>query len=85
MVAQPKFAIKICGIKQVNQAIQIASLGADAIGVIGVPNSPRYLQERERRELFKKLFDFKPTIERVWVIADMERKEIDKAIGLINS
>ena len=77
MVAQPKFAIKICGIKQVNQAIQIASLGADAIGVIGVRNSPRYLQENKRRDLFKILFDFKPTIVRVWVIADVDREEID--------
>jgi len=63
-------AVKICGITKIHQALEIASLGADAIGVIGVENSPRFIHEPERRELFNELELKAPNVERVWVVAD---------------
>ena len=73
-------ALKICGITQIDQALEIASLGVDAIGVIGVKNSPRFLQAQNRRKLFNELEIKAPKISRVWVVADIENEELLKAI-----
>ncbi len=81
MRAQASTAVKICGITQVNQALEIASLGVEAIGVIGVKSSPRFLPEIQRRELFKKLIKFYPTLERVWVVANLNTNQILKGIN----
>ena len=40
--------IKICGITKVEQAIQIANLGVDAIGIISVKESPRFISYEEK-------------------------------------
>ncbi len=71
-------AVKICGITQVNQALQIASLGADAIGVVGVESSKRYLAKKQRTELFKSLIDNAPEVERVLVVANPTEKELSE-------
>ncbi len=80
MSTKAPIAVKICGITQVKQALKIASLGVDAIGVIGVKASPRFLAEIKRRELFQRLIQFNPLIERVWVVADLEIQEIMQGI-----
>ena len=69
-------SLKICGITKTEQALEIASLGIDAIGVIGVKKSPRFTKEIERRKLFSELALKHPSIERVWVIADFDDLEI---------
>ena len=48
-------AVKICGLTDINQADAVAAMGAQAIGVIGVEGSPRFVAEAKRRELFKHL------------------------------
>ena len=70
-------AVKICGITQLNQAKAIASIGVDAIGIIGVKESPRFLGEDQRKEMFSQLEDDFPKIKRVFVIADLSDDEID--------
>ena len=62
-------AIKICGLTDVNQALAIAAMGVDAIGVIGVPKTPRYLEEAARSNLFQALEQQVPELLRVWVVA----------------
>ena len=69
-------AVKICGITQLNQAKKIAALGIDAIGVIGVASSKRFVSESERRRLFSWISNNAPDIQRVWVVADMNEKEL---------
>lgn len=71
-MSRSPLALKICGLTDPAQALAIAALGVDAIGVIGVPGSPRYLPERERRELFSALQRHHPAVLRVWVVADLE-------------
>ncbi len=80
MKAQASPSVKICGITQIEQALEIASLGVDAIGVIGVKSSPRYLPEKERRNLFEELFESAPSIKRVWVVANLDIQIILKGI-----
>ncbi len=85
MKTHTPIAIKICGITTVKQAIEIALSGADAIGVIGVMDSPRYITDSKREEIFSTLTKKVPHIERVWVLANTNAKEIDKRINRAGS
>ena len=80
MKTQRSPSVKICGITQIEQALEIASLGVDAIGVIGVESSPRFLCEKKRRTLFNELLENAPSIKRVWVVANLDIKEIREGI-----
>jgi phosphoribosylanthranilate isomerase len=44
--------LKICGLRDPLQAAAIAAMGVDAIGVIAVPGSPRFLAEDQRPGVF---------------------------------
>ncbi len=62
--------IKICGITTVDQALQIADLGVDAIGIICVKESPRYISQDTKREIFQELAKYYPELKRVSVYKD---------------
>ncbi|MFM7314324.1 MAG: phosphoribosylanthranilate isomerase [Cyanobium sp.] len=62
--------LKICGLRKPDQALAIAALGVEAIGVIGVEGSPRYLAPEPRRVLFQRLAEAFPACRRVLVVAD---------------
>ena len=72
-----KTLVKICGITTKGQAIKMAELGADAIGVISVQESPRYIPQEKKHEIFKILKDLYPNIERVSVV---KNRPIDSII-----
>jgi phosphoribosylanthranilate isomerase len=44
--------LKICGLRDPRQAAAIAAMGVDAIGVVAVPGSPRFLAVEDRDPLF---------------------------------
>ncbi len=60
--------IKICGLTSEEQALQVAKLGANAIGIISVEESPRYISAEKKKKIFKTLESFYPKIERVSVV-----------------
>ena len=60
--------IKICGLTSEEQALQVAKLGAHAIGIISVQESPRYISAEVKKKIFKTLEKFYPKIERVSVV-----------------
>lgn len=62
--------LKICGLRHRDQAGAIAALGVDAIGVIGVPGSPRTVEPEQRRPLFTAVQAIRPTCLGVLVVAD---------------
>ena len=62
-----KTLVKICGITSQQQAIQIAKLGVDAIGIISVEESPRYIPAESKKNIFRELEKLYPNIERVSV------------------
>ena len=74
-------ALKICGITKDSQAKIIASLGVNAIGVIGVKSSPRYVTEENRKIIFSSIKAISPNIQRVWVIANMSDSAIENGIS----
>ena len=60
--------IKICGLTSEEQALQVAKLGAHAIGIISVKDSPRYISAEIKKKIFKALERFYPKIDRVSVV-----------------
>ena len=60
--------IKICGLTSEEQALQVAKLGARAIGIISVEDSPRYISAEIKKKIFKTLEKLHPKIERVSVV-----------------
>ena len=59
---ETKTLVKICGITSVEQAIQVAKLGTNAIGIISVDESPRYISPEKKKEIFRTLKDLYPNI-----------------------
>ena len=60
--------IKICGLTSEEQALQVAKLGAHAIGIISVEESPRYISAEIKKNIFTALERLYPKIERVSVV-----------------
>jgi phosphoribosylanthranilate isomerase len=69
-------AIKICGLTKTSQARSIAELKINAIGVIGVKNSPRFVPEEECIKIFNEVEKVSSNIEKVLVIADEKLEEV---------
>ena len=78
---RPTPDLKICGITDLEQAIAIARMGVQAIGVIGVPGTPRYVEPSQRRALFKLLEEQHPPLRRVWVVADPDDGVLEEALN----
>ena len=60
--------VKICGLTSEEQVLQVAKLGAHAIGIISVKESPRYISAEIKKKIFTSLESFYPKIERVSVV-----------------
>ena len=73
-------AIKICGLTKTSQARSIAEFKINAIGVIGVKNSPSFVPEEKCIEIFNEVEKVSSTIEKVLVIAN-EKLEAVKCIN----
>jgi phosphoribosylanthranilate isomerase len=73
--------VKICGLREPDQAAAIARLGVDAIGVIGVPDSPRYVRPGLRVPLFQAVAAVRPDCRRVLVLADSGEEELEELAG----
>ena len=71
-----KTQIKICGITSVSQALEIAKLGVDAIGIISVEESPRYVLPSKKKEIFENLSKYFPKVKRVSVIKNVPMNKI---------
>ena len=52
----------------IEQALQVCELGADAIGIISVKESQRYVDLEQKQKIFKVLKDLYPRVERVSVL-----------------
>jgi phosphoribosylanthranilate isomerase len=63
MMEQPFIPhVKICGITRVQDALGCAELGADAIGCVFYPKSPRHLTKDRAREICTAVPDFLKTV-----------------------
>ena len=78
---RPTPNLKICGITDPEQAQAIAQMGVQAIGVIGVPATPRFVEPAQRRGLFQLLEQQHPQLHRVWVVADPDDAALEEALN----
>jgi phosphoribosylanthranilate isomerase len=62
--------LKICGLRDPQQAAAVARLGVEAIGVIAVPGSPRHVPPEQRPALFRAIAAVAPACAGVLVVAD---------------
>ena len=74
-------ALKICGLTDVEQALAIAAMDVQAIGVIGVANTARFVESARRREIFSALALHHPSIKRVWVVAEPNPTDLEDALA----
>jgi phosphoribosylanthranilate isomerase len=68
--------LKICGLRQPAQAAAVAEFGVDAIGVIAVEPSPRFLAPAQRKPLFSAVAAVAPPCLGVLVVADPPDSEM---------
>ena len=71
--------VKICGITTIEQAVKVAELGTNAIGIISVDESPRYVSPEKKKEIFKTLKNLYPKIDRVSVVKNSPFDSIIKS------
>ncbi len=74
----PAPRLKICGLRQNEQAAAVARLGVDAIGVIGVAGTPRFLEAALRPGLFAAAAAVNPSLRRVLVVANPDFSALDE-------
>jgi phosphoribosylanthranilate isomerase len=72
----PPALLKICGLRLADQAAAVARLGVDAIGVIGVPGTPRFLKPELRPALFASVQAASPSCRGVLVVADPDAEQL---------
>ena len=56
-------------------------MGVDAIGVIGVKGSPRFIPDSQKRNIFNILETLNPKIKRVWVVANPTLAQISESLN----
>ena len=69
--------IKICGITNLDDALLAVDLGADALGFVFYPKSPRYVKVRDAANICNAL---PPFVAKVGVFVDELEYEIEKAL-----
>ncbi|MFM7642754.1 MAG: phosphoribosylanthranilate isomerase [Cyanobium sp.] len=74
--AAERIRLKICGLREPDQAAAIAAMGVDAIGVVAVQGSPRFLPEVRRSPLFAAARSSHPGCFGVLVVADPADAEL---------
>jgi phosphoribosylanthranilate isomerase len=77
-VKRPK--VKVCGLTRQEDAVHAAEAGADYLGVILVPASPRYQSQGRAREILAGI-----PVPKVLVVADQDLAEIEKAAALVEA
>ncbi|MEM7064104.1 MAG: phosphoribosylanthranilate isomerase [Cyanobacteria bacterium P01_B01_bin.77] len=70
--------IKICGLTQPDQAIEIATMGASVLGFICVKQSPRYVTPETIQTIVQTI----PPIDRVGVFANAPLEQIEQTVAL---
>jgi phosphoribosylanthranilate isomerase len=69
--------IKICGMREMAEVAAVVAAGVDAIGLILVEQSPRYVDPEQAREIVKSL---PPFVEAVGVFVDQDAAKVNEIV-----
>lgn len=78
--ADMRTRVKFCGITRCEDAIQAASLGADAIGLVFYPRSPRAVSPRQARAIVQAL---PPFVTVVGLFVDAAPSDIQRVLEIV--
>ncbi|MGH8191901.1 MAG: phosphoribosylanthranilate isomerase [Rhodanobacteraceae bacterium] len=73
--------VKICGITRVEDALLACELGADAIGLVMTPTSPRCVSIERARAIRDALPAF---VDAVVVLVDAEAREVERVVSVVH-
>ena len=80
-VAAVRTRVKICGITRPGDAVAAADAGADAVGLVFHPPSPRYLSPERAREIRDAL---PPFVQSVALFVDPDAAQVAQVIGRVH-
>lgn len=75
MIGDLRVKIKICGITNIEDAVCACKLGADALGFVFHPRSPRYINPHRAKEIISKLNN---RVKKVGVFVNAEANYVKK-------
>lgn len=75
-----RIRVKICGITRVEDGVTAAQLGADAIGVVFYPPSPRHVSIEQAQTITRSL---PPFVTRVGLFVDATEEQVDAAVSAV--
>ena len=73
--------VKICGLTTPQQAQAVVACGVQAVGVIAVAGSPRWVPPHVSRAIWTVVRERNPSVERVLVVADGDDAQLDAYLG----
>lgn len=76
--------IKICGITNLADALAAVQAGADWLGLIFVPNTPRFVSVESAKEIMTELRAIHPSVEVVGVFQNQSLSEVEHHIQSLN-
>ena len=76
--------IKICGVTNIEDALKVVELGADALGFVFYENSPRKIAKEKAKEIIDKIQTLEQRVVKVGVFVDELEEKVNRIASYCN-